>query len=156
MRTTVPLFRLSVVAFLLLASAACHDETTTAPGAIANVRIDAPDSVHSGQSFVIDVSAVNVGINNIHNGQVQVTVPAPLQVSSVEASAGTSASSSNGTVSWTLNTLDSNSQSRLHVNTVGALLPGSAAQNVTVRAVLTADGVGPGDAVAEHTIQLTP
>jgi hypothetical protein len=158
--STFAVFRLSLLALLVSGALACHDsETTTAPGAIANLQIDAPDSVRSGQAFTVDVSAVNVGLNNIHNGQVQVTLAAPLQVNSVEASAGTSAVFSTGpggAVSWTLNTLDSNSQSRLHVNVVGNLPPGSAAQRLTVRAAMTADGIRPGDAVAEHTVELMP
>jgi uncharacterized protein DUF11 len=155
-----PLCRLILPAVVFFVSTACHDsDTTTAPGAIANLRIDAPDSARSGQSFTIDVSAVNVGINNIHNGSVSVTLPAPIQVASADGSSGTTATFSNGSgaaVTWTLNTLDSNSQSRLHINVMGVLAGASAAQTVTLRAVMTADGIKPGDAVAEHTVQLMP
>jgi hypothetical protein len=154
------LCRLILPAAVFFASAACKDsDTTTAPGAIANLRIDAPDSAQSGQSFTIDVSAINVGINNIRNGSVAVMLPAPMQVTSADGSSGTTATFSNGsggTVTWTLNTLDSNSQSRLHINAMGVLPGGSAAQTVTLRAVMTADGIKPGDAVAEHTVQLMP
>ncbi|MCA1582658.1 MAG: hypothetical protein LC796_14960 [Acidobacteria bacterium] len=146
--------------FLILILVGCHDrETSTAPGALANVRVDAPESARSGETFVIDVSAVAIGINNVRNGHVQVTLPAPLLVLGVEPSAGTSATFSNGTgatVSWDLNTLDSNSQSRLHIRASGVLPAGSAAQSLTVRASMTADGVRSGDAVAEDTIQLLP
>lgn len=156
----LPLYRLVLPAAVLIVSAACkNSDTTTAPGAIANVQISAPDSVKSGQSFTIDVSAVNVGINNIHNGSVVVTLPAPLQVSSADGSSGTTATFTNGsgaTVTWTLNTLDSNSQSRLHINAMGVLPGGSSAQSLTLRAVMTADGIKAGDAVAEHTVQLMP
>jgi hypothetical protein len=156
---TLGKFRL-VPTLLLLAFAGCkHSDTTTAPGAIASVTLDAPSTVASGQSFTIDVGAVNVGINNVHNGRVEVTLPAPLQVDSVGASAGTSATFSNSggaTIVWTLNTLDSNSQSRLHIGTTGTLAPGSAAQTLPVRATLTADGIRPGEAVAQTTVQLTP
>jgi hypothetical protein len=153
--------RSAFAALLLLGLLACKDsETTTAPGAIANVTLDAPDSVQSGQSFTIDVKALNVGINNIHNGRVEVTLPAPLRVNSVSASSSTSAAFSNGgfgaSVSWNLNTLDSNSQSRLHIDATGTLPTGSSAQTLTLRASLTADGVRAGDAVAEHTLQLLP
>ena len=70
--------RIGVPIFLLAGLLACkHSDTTTAPGAIASVAIDSPSTVQSGQSFTIDVSAVNVGINNVHNGRVEVTLPAP-------------------------------------------------------------------------------
>ena len=142
---------------LLGAALGCEDnKVTTAPGAVASVMFNAPDSVQSGQRFDMDVNALNVGVNGIHNGRVQVTVPAPLAVLSAEASPGTTATFSTSTVSWNLGTLDSNSQSRLHVGLVGTLPAGSAAQSLTVNAMLTADGINPGDAVAHATIQLTP
>jgi len=142
---------------LLGAALGCEDnKVTTAPGAVASVMFNAPDSVKSGQNFDMDVNALNVGVNGIHNGRVQVTVPAPLAVLSAEASPGTTATFSTSSVSWNLGTLDSNSQSRLHVSLVGTLPAGSAAQSLTVNAMLTADGINPGDAVAHATIQLTP
>jgi hypothetical protein len=55
-----------------------------------------------------------------------------------------------------LNTLDSNSQSRLHIQTMGMLPMGSSAQTLTVRASLTADGIRNGDAVANDSLQLMP
>ena len=101
-----------------------------------------------------------IGINNVHNGRVEVTLPAPLQVQSADASGGTSATFSNSsagaTVSWVLNTLDSFSQSRLHVQTMGMLPAGSGAQTLTVRASLTGDGIRAGDAVANDSLQLMP
>lgn len=151
-------FALPVV--LLLGFAACkNSDTTTAPGAIASVSLDSPSSVRSGDAFTIDVSAVSVGINNVRNGRVEVTLPAPLQVHSADASAGTSATFSNSagaTVVWTLNTLDSNSQSRLHIGVTGVLASGSPAVTLPLRATLTADGVHAGDAVAERNVQITP
>jgi len=161
---THSILRIAVPAILCalagLASACNDNNTTTAPGSIANVSIDAPQSARSGETFTIDVGAIAVGVNNVHNGQVVVTLPAPLQVISVDASAGTSATFSNAggtaTVSWTLNTLDSNSQSRLHIATMGLLPSGSSAQTLTVRASLTGDGIRPGDAVANDSFQLMP
>ena len=140
---------------------ACNDNnTTTAPGSVANVSIDAPQSARSGETFTIDVAAVAVGVNNVHNGRVEVTLPSPLQVISVDSSSGTSATFSNGgggaTATWTLNTLDSNSQSRLHIATMGLLPSGSSAQTLTVRASLSGDGIRPGDAVANDSFQLMP
>ncbi|MDQ2869729.1 MAG: hypothetical protein M3S32_03225 [Acidobacteriota bacterium] len=155
---TLRIGRISIL--LILALAGCHDrETSTAPGALANVRVDAPESARSGETFTIDVSAVTVGINNVRNGRVEVMLPAPLSVVSVEASSGTAATFSNGaggSVSWNLNTLDSNSQSRLHIQTTGVLPSGSVAQSLTIRASMTADGVHSGDAVAQDTVQLLP
>jgi hypothetical protein len=155
------ILRIAIPAVLLAAAAsACKDsDTTTAPGSVANVNIDAPQSARSGETFTIDVSAVAVGINNVHNGRVDVTLPAPLQVQSADASDGSAAFSNSAfgaTVSWVLNTLDSNSQSRLHVRTVGILPSGSGAQTLTVRASLTGDGIRAGDAVANDSLQLMP
>ena len=145
---------------LTLGLAACHDsKTTTAPGALANVALNAPSSVSSGQGFTIDVSAVTVGVNNVHNAGVSVTLPAPFTVSAADASSGTSAtfvSGSGASVTWTLGTLDSNSQARLHIQTMGVLPAGAGAMSLSVSATLTADGIHPGDAVANATIQLTP
>ena len=156
---TLP-FRLSVVCFLLLGAVACEDtHTSTAPGALASVRLSAPGSVRSGQGFTIDAGALNIGINGIHNGRITITLPAPLQVSFVDWSPGTSAMFFNGggaTVTWTLNTLDSNSGSTLHINSIG-VLPGSAAgMTLTLRAELTADGVSAGEAVTQTHLSLTP
>jgi hypothetical protein len=156
------ILRLAIPAALLAATAtACKDsDTTTAPGSVATVSIDAPQSARSGETFTIDVSAVAIGINNVHNGRVEVTLPAPLQVQSADASGGTSAtfanSSAGATVTWVLNTLDSNSQSRLHVQTMGTLPAGSSAQTLMVRASLTGDGIHAGDAVANDSLQLMP
>ena len=156
------ILRIAIPAALLAAAAtACKDsDTTTAPGSVATVNIDAPQSARSGETFTIDVSAVAVGINNVHNGRVEVTLPAPLQVQSADPSAGTSATFSNSpagaTVSWVLNTLDSNSQSRLHIQTMGILPAGSSAQTLMVRASLTGDGIHAGDAVANDSLQLMP
>ena len=55
-----------------------------------------------------------------------------------------------------LNTLDSNTQSTLHITTMGMLAAGEPARSVTVQAVLTADGIPPGDADAQDAVQLMP
>ena len=145
---------------LTLGLLACEDsKTTTAPGALASITFNAPNSVTSGQGFTVDVSALNVGINNVHNARVDITLPAPLTVISVEASPGTSATFSNGSgssVGWAVGSLDSNSQARVHISAMGVLPPGAAAMSLSLSAMLTADGVRPGDAVAHATIQLTP
>jgi len=149
--------RFAVAGLFLVGVLACEDnKVTTAPGAVASVMFNAPDAAKSGQSFTIDVNALNVGVNGIHNGHVDVTLPAPLMVLSADPSPGTTATFSTSAVSWNLGTLDSNSQSRLHVGVVGTLPAGSAAQSLTVNAMLTADGIHPGDAIAHATIQLAP
>lgn len=154
------LTRYGLALALTLGLLACEDsKTTTAPGALASITFNAPDSVASGQGFTVDVSALNVGVNNIHNARVDVTLPAPLTVISVEASPGTSATFSNGSgssVGWMVGSLDSNSQSRVHIQTLGVLPAGGGAMSLSLSAMLTADGVRPGDAVAHATIQLTP
>ena len=152
--------RLASAAVFLAAMSGCKgSDTTTAPGSLANVTMNAPGSAHSGQTFTVDVAATAVGVNGVHNGQVVITFPAPLTVTAVDASSGTSATFSPGpgaTVTWTLGTLDSNSQSTLHVTTMGSLPSGSAAQTVMLQATLTATGISAGDATAQASVQLMP
>jgi len=149
--------RFVVPALLLVGFGSCkNNDTTTAPGAIASITVNAPDSTRSGQGFNIDVNATAVGINNVHNGHVNVTVPAPLQVTAADPAAGTNATFTSGSVSWNLGTLDSNSNAHLNVSVTSSLPPGSMGQLVTVTASLTADGINAGDAVATDTVQVNP
>lgn len=154
------ILRFAIPALLLVVVSACKDsDTTTAPGSLANVTINAPGSAASGQSFTIDLAATAVGVNNVQNGQVTVTLPSPLTVNSVDASNGTSASFSNGsgaTVTWTLGVLDANSQSTLHVNVAGTLPSGASAQTLTLQAMLIGTGIPAGDATAQTSVQLMP
>jgi len=131
-------------------------DTTTSPGSLANVTINGPSSATSGQSITLDLAATAVGVNNVQNGMVTVSVPSPFVVNSVDASSGTSATSSAGAVTWNLGTLDSNSQSTLHVAVTGTLPAGSSSQSTTFQATLTATGINAGDAVASATVQLNP
>ena len=148
---TSSLVRGARVAFLaasLAAVAACHHNNDVAGtgGALASLTVDAPDSAHSGANMDIAIRALNIGVSGVHNGHVDITLPAPLTVSAVDASPGTSATFSNTTgggasVSWTLNTLDSNTQSTLHITSSATV---TTTQMVTVRATLTADGIRAG------------
>jgi hypothetical protein len=156
----LPLSCLAICLGLGLVACKNNDVTGTG-GALASLTVDAPDSAHSGVSFDIAVRALAIGVTNVHNGHVDVTLPAPLTVSAVDASAGTTASFTNSTgggaqVSWNLGTLDSNTQSTLHITAAGTLAAGSAPQTLTVRATLTADGIRPGEAVADDNVQLIP
>jgi len=144
------------VAFVGSLAACHHSDTTTAPGALANVTVTGPSSVTAGQNFDVDVAATAVGVSNVQNGLVTVTVPAPLTIVSTNASSGTSATVSGNTVTWTLGTLDANSQSTLHVTTMGVLPAGSNAQSVTIQAQLTGNSINPGDATASLTVQVNP
>ena len=133
---------------------------TGSGGALARLSINGPDSVTSGQAFDMDIAALNIGVANIPDGVVQTTLPAPLFVNSVTASAGTTAtftnSASGASITWTLNTLDSNTQSTLRVNATGTLSQGGAASTVTVQSTMTATGIAPGDAVVSKAIQVMP
>ncbi len=146
----------------LVGVVACSDNSDTTTGNLSVVRltVDAPDTAKSGTNFGVEVRALNVGVAGIHDGHVTVTLPSPLTVISVQAPAGTSATFSNGasggTVDWSLGTLDSNSQSKLEITTMGLLSPSEATKKLTVLATMTADGVKPGDAVAQDDVVLTP
>jgi len=150
--------RVALPAVLLAAAVSCKDnnDVTGAPGAFGSLTVTGPDSAVSGQSFNVDVKALNVGISGIHNGMVQITLPAPLSVTGANASPGTSATFTTGSVTWTLNTLDSNTQSTLAISMVGTLPSGSPAQTARISATMTADGIKPGDATAFKDVQITP
>ncbi len=149
--------RFALPGILVAGLTACKGtDTTTAPGALANVTVNAPSTVNSGQSFTIDLAATAVGVNNVQNGMVTMALPSPLTATAVDASSGTSATFSGGNVTWTLGTLDANSQSTLHVTVTGSLAPGSAAQTLTIQAVLTANGISAGQATAQANVQLNP
>ncbi|HSB35979.1 MAG TPA: hypothetical protein VLH41_03835 [Thermoanaerobaculia bacterium] len=145
----------------LVAVGGCSDNSDTTTGNLSVVRltVDAPATAKSGSNFGVQVRALNVGVAGIHDGHSTVTLPSPLTVISVQAPSGTSASFSNGasggTVDWNLGTLDSNSQSTLDITTMGLLSPSEATRKLTVVATMTADGVKPGDAVAQDDVTLT-
>jgi hypothetical protein len=85
-----------------------------------------------------------------------VTVAAPLTITAVNADAGSSATFSGNTATWQLNTLDSNTQSELTVQTAGTLAPGAPNLPVAIQAQLTADGITAGESVADDTVTLMP
>ena len=153
-------FRFGLPAIAICGLVACGDEVTGSRGALARIDVDAPSSARSGQTFEIRIQAVNVGISNIRRAHVDVTLPAPLTVLSVNPDAGTTASVS-GTlsgarISWELNTLDSNSDSELRIQAVGVLPPGAATRRLTIEGSLTGERIDPGDAVARDDMDLTP
>jgi len=151
------IFRLAVPAIVAMSWIACHNsDTTTAPGSLANVTVTAPGSSGSGQSFTVNVAATAVGINTVQNAVVTVMIPAQCTVTSLDAASGTSATNNGGTVTWTIGSLDSNSQSQLHIAVTGTLPAGSGAQTVTFQATLTANGISAGSAVASASVQINP
>jgi uncharacterized radical SAM superfamily protein len=101
---------------------------------------------------------LNVGVAGIHEGHMTVTLPSPLTVISVSASAGTAATFTNGiaggTVQWNMNTLDSNSQAKVDITTMGVLLPTEGTKRLTVVASMTAQGINSGDVVAQDDVTL--
>ena len=148
---------LPAVLILLTGLVGCSDnDATTSPGAIASINVNAPDTATNGQTFNVDVLATAVGIAGVHNGFVNVTVPAPLTIMAADPDAGTTASFSPSSATWNLGTLDANTNSTLHVTVMGTLPTGSAGQLVTITASLTADGISAGDAVASDSVQVNP
>ena len=153
----VRILRFAAPAVLVAGLVACgNSDTTTSNGALGRISVDAPDNATSGQPFNVEIDALNVGVQGIHNGVVTVSVPAPLVIDSVAPSGGTQATFAGGTITWTLNTLDSNTQSTLHFTVTGTLPAGSAAMTLTIQASMVADGIHAGDAVATDTFQLNP
>ena len=153
--------RIALPASLILGSLACNeDEVTGSRGSLALVEIDAPSSARSGESFEIRVEANNIGISNIDRAHMDITLPPPLMVLSVSAETGTTASVSNtasgARISWELNTLDSNTESRLTIQAVGVLPPGAGSRRLTIEGSLTGRRIDPGDVVARDEMDLTP
>jgi hypothetical protein len=149
----------ALAAVFALLAVACNDDNsdvTGSRGALAAINVDAPSFAQSGVEFGVDIDATNVGINNIRDGRVAVTFESPLTARSVEASSGTSASITANQVSWDLGTLDSNSQSRLHVRVLATLSPGESSRSARIRAELTGQGISAGDAVATDFVTITP
>jgi hypothetical protein len=156
-RLTTPRIVLSTLAFAALTlGAACHnDDVTGANGALARVSVDAPDNGTSGQNFDIQVTAQAIGVQNIQNSVVTVTVPAPLTIVNVRSDdAQTSATTSGNTVTWTIGTLDSNTQSGLTITVMGTTA--TQMTGLVVTAQMTGNGINAGDAVATDTFNLNP
>lgn len=148
-----------VAAVLPLLAVACNDnnsDVTGSRGALAVINVDAPSFAQSGAEFGVEIDATNIGVNNIRDGRVAITFESPLTPRSVEASAGTNASISGNQVSWDLGTLDSNSQSRLHVRALATLAPGESSRSARIRAELTGQGISAGEAVATDFVTITP
>ena len=112
-------FRRALLPLIVAGFAACNnDDVSGTGGALARLEMDMPDTVRSGVPFDAGASAAAVGVENVHDGIVTVTLPAPLRITDVTASPGTSATFSNvglATVTWTLHTLDSNTRSTITI-----------------------------------------
>lgn len=151
------ILQLAALGILAATWIGCHNsDTTTAPGSLANVTVTGPGSASSGQSFTMNVAATAVGINTVQNAAVSVQIPAQCTVTNLDFSSGTNATTSGGMVTWTIGSLDSNSQSQLHITVTGTLPPGSGAQTVTFQATLTGNGITAGSAIASASVQINP
>ena len=140
----------------MLGIVACGDDNdvTGGNGALASLNLDVPETVTSGAAFDVNLTATAVGVQNVNNGVVTITFPAAVQVTSVDAEAGTSAAVSGNIVTWTLNTLDSNTNSTLHIHSMGTLPAGAPNQNLTIQASMVADGVNSGELTASESFTL--
>ena len=153
-------FRLAFGLAALVPLLACHDnaEVTTANLSIVRLMVDVPDFVKSGAQFGAQVRALNVGLAGVHESHVTVKLPAPLTILSVSAPKGSSATFTNtlsgGTVTWDIGSLDSNSQEKLDIQTMGVLPPTESTRRLTVVASMVADGIKPGDAAAQDDVTL--
>jgi len=152
MRIAVPVLAIAALALV----AGCHNsDVTGAVNALGRISVDSPDTATSGQNFDVHVTAQAIGVQNIRNTMVTVSVPAPLTVVSVHTDdPQTSATFSGNNVTWTIGTLDSNTESELTVT-----VNGTTAMQMTglvFTAQMTATGINPGDAVATDTLTLNP
>lgn len=151
--------RIMLIAVLPLAmfgAVGCGDDNdvTGSGGALASLNLDVPDSVNSGAPFDATLTATAVGVENVRNGVVTITVPSPLQITDVTEEAGTTASFTANSVTWQLNTLDSNTSSDVAIHITGSLPAGAPNASLTIQATMVADGIPSGDLVASETITL--
>jgi len=155
-RFSVPRIAACAAAFAALALlAGCNNnDVTGAGGALARIAVDAPDNATSGQNFDIRVTAQAIGVENIQNGIVTITLPSPLTVVNLNAEAGTTATSSGNVVTWNLGTLDANTELELTISAMGTTATQMA--NLSVNAQLLGNGINAGDAVATDTLTLNP
>jgi hypothetical protein len=153
-------FRIALILTMVSGLPACNnDDVSGTGGALARLEMDMPDTVRSGVPFDAGASAANVGVEGVHDGVVTVTLPAPLRITDVTASPGTSATFSNvglATVTWTLHTLDSNTRSTITIYATGTLPPGAGEQLLTAQAAMIADGISLGELVANDSFLLAP
>ena len=156
---TTTVFRLAAASLVLvIGTTACNDENDVAGarGALAVLNVDAPSFAQSGKQFEVEVVSANVGVSNLRDGRVEVVFEAPLMPLAADASSGTTASVAGDRATWTLDTLDANSRSTLHVRVVGRLSAGEASRSARIRAELTARGISPGEAVATDFVTIRP
>jgi hypothetical protein len=150
--------RIAILPLTIAGSVACNnDDVSGTGGALAQLEMDMPDTVNSGVPFDAGASATAIGVENVHDGVVTITLPAPLRITGVTASPGTSATFSNAgmaTVTWTLHTLDSNTRSTITIYATAALPPGADDQLLTAQASMVADGIGFGELVANDSFVL--
>ena len=140
----------------MLGIVACGDDNdvTGGNGALASLNLDVPETVTSGAAFDVSLTATAIGVQNVNNGVVTVTFPAAVQVTSVDASAGTTASISGSVVTWNLNTLDSNTSSSVTIHSMGTLPAGAPNQNLTIQASMVAEGINSGELTASESFTL--
>jgi hypothetical protein len=151
--------RLKCALGLILGIAGCHDssnDVTGSRGSLAGLEVEAPDTARSGAEFGVDVTASNVGVSNIRNGRVEITLDSPLSVLSVSTSPGTSASVLGNRIEWNLGTLDSNTRSSLTTRVMGVLSSGEASRTARIRAELFGQAISAGEAVATDTVTISP
>src|SRR5262245_39008201 len=122
-----PIAILPALLVTLLGVTACSnsDDVSGSGGALARLEMDMPDRVQSGVPFDAGASAAAVGVEGVHQGVVTIALPAPLSITDVATSPGTTATFSNGgvgaTVTWDLHTLDSNTRSTLTIYATATL-----------------------------------
>jgi hypothetical protein len=153
---SVRILLLVALPLAMLGAVGCGDDNdvTGSGGALASLNLDAPETVTSGAPFDMTLTATATGVENVRNGVVTITVPAPLQITDVTEDAGTSATFSGNTATWQLNTLDSNTSSDIVIHAMGSLPAGSPSQNLTVQATMVAEGIPSGDLVVSENLTL--
>jgi hypothetical protein len=155
----MPLRRLilSLIGAAAVATLACNnDDLTGSGGSLARIAVNAPNSVASGDVFTVEIDADNIGFDDITYGSVDITMEPPLQVVSLMALDGTSATFTGGTIAWTLNTIDPNSNRQLLVQAQGVLAAGAPAVSSQIRASMVGEGIGPGELVTTDSVVVNP
>ena len=70
---------------VMVGAVACNDDNdvTGSGGALASLNLDVPETVNSGVAFDVGLTTTAIGVTNVQNGVVTVTLPSPIQVTAV-------------------------------------------------------------------------
>ena len=107
---------------VMFGAVACDDDNdvTGSGGALASLNLDVPETVNSGVAFDVVLTATAIGVENVQNGVVTVTLAGSDSGDRGRRGSGhvRDLQRTGAVISWTLNTLDSNTDSVLTIHSM--------------------------------------